>query len=96
MTAELKHLIQQLGAAMPKLITRYEPPPIPDRKFDWRAYWSGSEEHHVGWGLTEEEAIADLQRLDQECAEANGRCPHCGEDELEGGPGSRCMYCGHE
>ena len=25
----------------------------------------------------------------------DGRCPNCGEDELEGGTGSRCYYCGH-
>jgi hypothetical protein len=25
--------------------------------------------------------------------EPTGRCPNCGEDELEG-PGGKCLYCG--
>jgi hypothetical protein len=47
-------------------------PPIPDRRFDWCAYWDGEEEEgHYGWGTTPEEALADLERLDQERAEAD-------------------------
>lgn len=47
-------------------------PPIPDRRFDWCAVHSntydGAEDsgnrHHIGYGATEAEAIADLKRLD--------------------------------
>lgn len=53
-----------------KIITRYWPPPIPVRQFDWSAVtddyeaesdsegsWSS---HPVGRGATEQEAIKDL------------------------------------
>lgn len=46
--------------------TNYVHPPIPLRKFDWSAYdtdkWDGDPEvkASVGWGQTEQEAIADL------------------------------------
>jgi hypothetical protein len=54
-----------------KMVTVHEYPPIPNRNFDWKAYWDGEEEtNHCGWGRTEEEAIADLRRLDQERWEA--------------------------
>ncbi len=58
-----------------KLITKFDPPPIPDRQFDWSAHWLEDEDrdegntHNWGWGATEKEAVADLQRLDQERAE---------------------------
>ncbi len=53
-----------------KIITHNEYPPIPDRRFDWCAYHEGEEEAgHHGWGPTEAEAIADLQRLDEERAD---------------------------
>ena len=46
-------------------------PPIPDRRFDWCCYHDGDEEEgHCGYGATPEEALVDLERLDQECAEA--------------------------
>lgn len=46
-------------------------PPIPDRRNDWCVYHDGDEEeNHCGWGATPEEALADLERLDQERAEA--------------------------
>jgi hypothetical protein len=52
---------------MKKMITTNMPPPIPDRRYDWCAYWDGEEEEgHCGWGKTKEEAIEDLRRLDQE------------------------------
>jgi hypothetical protein len=50
----------------------HEFPPIPDRRWDWRAYHEGEEEqNHCGWGRTREEALADLERLDEEQCEAN-------------------------
>lgn len=49
----------------------YEYPPIPDRRFDYRAYHEGDEETgHCGWGATEAEARADLERMDDEWADA--------------------------
>jgi hypothetical protein len=55
----------------PKIVTVFEYPPIPQRIFDWRAYREGDEERtwRHGWGRTEEEALADLQRIDQEMEE---------------------------
>jgi hypothetical protein len=42
--------------------TLYSPPPIPLRSYDWSAveddYEPGSP---IGWGATEQEAIADLR-----------------------------------
>jgi hypothetical protein len=56
---------------MSKIIVTFDPPPIPDRQFDWRAMHDpdNSEGHHVGYGRTREEALADLERLDEERAE---------------------------
>ena len=54
----------------PKIITRYDPKPIPDRQFDWSAWEDGGNENMVGCGKTKEEAIIDLARLFAECAEA--------------------------
>ena len=51
-----------------KIKTNYEYPPIPIRDFDWSAVdddtYDGAEDSHcpIGWGRTEEEAIADLMQ----------------------------------
>lgn len=45
---------------MPKIITSNVYPPIPIRKFDWLAYYDDHETGPQGWGMTKEEAIADL------------------------------------
>lgn len=45
-------------------------PPIPDRRFDWCAQLDDNETMQ-GFGATENEAIMDLLRLMEECAEAN-------------------------
>lgn len=44
------------------IITRYVPPPIPSRKWDWIATANNYElpEHPVGVGFTEGEAVMDL------------------------------------
>ena len=48
----------------PKIITHYDPPPIPVRCFDWSAVTDNYEPGHpLGWGYTEDQAIQDL--LDQ-------------------------------
>jgi len=56
---------------MTRIITSHVYPPIPDRHWDWCAYREGNEEntHAYGWGNTEDEAVADMLRLEQEEAE---------------------------
>lgn len=47
---------------MPKIITRYDPPPIPPRQFDWTAVTDDYEGGcPIGYGRTEQEAIEDLK-----------------------------------
>lgn len=41
-----------------RVLTSYEPPPIPVRHYDWTAFFE--EGSVTGWGITEESAIADL------------------------------------
>lgn len=44
-----------------KIVTRYDPPPIPIRRFDWSAVSDDYEPPQpIGWGRTKDEAIADL------------------------------------
>ena len=50
---------------MEKIVTYYWAKPIPDRRFDWEAVfdnYDGAEDSHcpIGFGLTEQAAIADL------------------------------------
>ena len=46
---------------MRMIVVHHEHPPIPDRQFDWCAYYDGDEERgHYGWGRTREEAVKDL------------------------------------
>ena len=54
------------------IITVYTHPHIPIRHWDWCAYHDGDDEmsSRYGWGKTEQEALADLRRLDQEDFEA--------------------------
>ena len=51
-----------------KILTEYDPPPIPGRGFDWYAVTSEYEPGHpIGYGATELEARAHLQdQLDDE------------------------------
>ena len=52
---------------MRKIITSYISPPIPDRSYDWCAYYDGeAEAGGYGYGETEAEAIADFI---ENCAE---------------------------
>ncbi len=91
---------------MSDIKTRRDPPPIPDRRYDWTAIHSdtydgaenSSTRHHIGFGRTEQEAITDLHRLDDEranwemgeaCAQGTCGCPanYCEFDaEQEIGP----------
>ena len=51
---------------MPKILTSFDYPPIPDRSSDWSAWIDGQEELGTGRGRTEAEAIEDLrERLDR-------------------------------
>ena len=44
------------------IITEYVNPPIPNRNCDWSAVYEGYEPgDKIGWGETEEEAIAELE-----------------------------------
>ena len=66
-----------------KIVTHHVFPPIPDRSYDWSAvdentYEPGDQDgetgmYHgggiIGWGATEAEALADLDRLYTEEAE---------------------------
>lgn len=49
-----------------KITTEFVHPPIPLRQFDWSAVRDGwDEDEPIGWGKTEDEAIADLLELEQ-------------------------------
>lgn len=53
-----------------KIITKYDPPPIPARFCDWSAVRDGWDlGDHIGYGETQEAAIADLmvwEEMDRE------------------------------
>lgn len=49
--------------------------------FRWEAWHDGDDENHCGCGPTPAEAIADLDRLDQERAEALEDAEHIEEQE---------------
>jgi len=57
-----------------KIKTEYDRKPIPDRRFDWAAWddatYDGAEDSptrsEIGYGATEEEAIADLKQIIEE------------------------------
>lgn len=47
---------------LPGIHTKFIFPPIPQREFDWMAYFDGQEElGEYGYGKTESEAVADLK-----------------------------------
>lgn len=50
--------------------TRYDPPPIPDRQFDWSAIDDSTYDGpscRIGHGTTEQEAITDLiEQMEEE------------------------------
>lgn len=43
-----------------KIITRYDPTPMPKRDFDWIAYYDEKDDCYVGSGRSEQDAIDDL------------------------------------
>lgn len=75
---------------MIKLITVNEYPPIPDRRWDWHAFWDGDEETgDYGYGKTEQEAIDDLLSEHPPCknestyVRGDGGCLRCDADQGE-------------
>lgn len=44
-----------------KIITSFDLPPIPVRRFDWSAWCDGLEDGTIGRGPTELDAIVDLR-----------------------------------
>lgn len=57
-----------------KIMTSYWAKPIPDRRFDWSAWYDGEEEFGpYGYGRTEDEAIRELKL----------ECPDEDEDGLD-------------
>lgn len=50
-----------------KIITSYDPKPIPFRQFDWSAVFD-DDESLTGYGRTEQDAINDLRTLEEERA----------------------------
>lgn len=57
---------------VPRIITHYDPPPIPTTRFDWSAVddntYDGAPDSHspIGHGPTQEAAIADLMEQIEE------------------------------
>lgn len=53
------------------IITNYVHPPIPIRDHDWSAYRDGYEGGDpIGWGVTKEDAIADLKQQEEDANDA--------------------------
>jgi hypothetical protein len=47
-----------------RVITIYDPAPIPDRRFDWTVIWDGYEAGDPkAYGATREEALEDFKEL---------------------------------
>lgn len=58
-----------------KIITNFDPKPIPPRQFDWSATWDNYEPGHgIGFGATEQEAIRNLidNYPSEECLKVGG------------------------
>lgn len=59
--------------------TEHVYPPIPERSFDWRAWFDGMDEETCGhgWGKTKAEAINNLHEL------YGAECGRCGKFESD-------------
>lgn len=55
------HIVEGL-----KVVTSNIFPPIPDRQFDWCAYFDGQEDGWIGYGPTEADAIEDLMIVSED------------------------------
>ena len=60
---------REVGVTM-NIRTTYDPKPIPDRRYDWTATEIDYEPGRpIGYGVTEAEAINDLQdQMEDECS----------------------------
>lgn len=49
-------------SVIPRILIEHVWPPIPDRRFDYLAYYDGEQDEQFdhGWGRTEAEAVVDL------------------------------------
>lgn len=77
-----------------KIVTHYDPKPIPTRQFDWTAVdddtYDGAEDSHcpIGYGRTEQEAVAELlEKMEIYCRDRGaavdgqmGACVECGAE----------------
>jgi hypothetical protein len=64
---------------MDKIITTFDYPPIPDRRFDYSAVRSSYDlGSYIGRGPTPQAAVLDL--LDMEEGDEPAICPGCGRD----------------
>jgi hypothetical protein len=67
---------------MDKIITTFDYPPIPDRRFDYSAVRDGYDlGNHIGRGPTRAAAVLDL--LDLEDGDEPAICPGCGRNFVE-------------
>jgi len=59
--------------------TEHVYPPIPERSFDWCAWFDGMDEETrgQGWGKTEAEAIENLKEM------YGIECTHCGKHDSD-------------
>lgn len=66
-----EHNVAEASVVAQKIVTKYAPPAIPVRCFDWTAVADDYEPGDlIGYGYTEAEAIADLRELIAEREEA--------------------------
>ena len=60
---------------MTKILTHFENPPIPDRRFDWCAFRYGCEpEEPIGYGSTPEDAIQNLHEEEERLLDMQDEC----------------------
>jgi hypothetical protein len=86
---------------MIKIVTHYDPKPIPMRQFDWTAVTDNydgapdsSNRHQVGYGRTEQEAIDDLKSHLEDDDDEIVSAPPCFYDLRVDFLNDRCVDCG--
>jgi hypothetical protein len=71
-----------------RIVTSYEPPPVPFRNCDWTAVDDRTYDgpgNPIGWGATEQQAIDDL--LEQICNDEDVCPPNCKACAMEAARG---------
>lgn len=90
--ASVWHFNDGTRASTLRIVTHYDPPPIPVRDFDWSAVDDATydgEGSKIGHGRTEAEAIAELmEKLEIYCRDKGaavdptmGACIECGAEQ---------------